>query len=98
MSAGFYVGDDANAPFFYAYIYPEPPGCAEIALGVDGATWSTQLREWVLPYDAMRAAAHPEQRLAAFLDAIYGVCCAAGGWDRERYVYAPPPLRHAPPT
>lgn len=93
VSAGFYPGDDANPPFYYGYIYPEPAGCATIDVAA-GARWSEQLKEWILPYDAVRAAGDPEERLRAFLSGIYGAACSAAGWDASAYTYVAPPLRH----
>lgn len=94
MNAGFYPGDDANEAFYYGYIYPEPGGCSEIAL-CEGSQWSEKLREWILPYAAMRAAQRPDELLTSFLDGIYNVCGTAAKWDRSRHTYVPPPLRHA---
>jgi hypothetical protein len=94
MNAGFYLGDDDNAPFYYGYIYPEPAACNEIAIA-EPAVWSEQLREWILPYDAVRNAPHPEELLRSFLSGIYDACGSAAQWDRSAYTYVPPPLRHA---
>lgn len=94
MNAGFYPGDAANEAFFYGYIYPEPDACSKIAVG-DGARWSEQFREWILPYSVMRAADRPEELLRSLLDGVYNACGSAAGWDRSRYTYVPPPLRHA---
>jgi hypothetical protein len=95
MNAGFYPGDDANKPFFYGYIYPEPERCNEISIGTEGVGWSDQLREWILPYDIVRRSAEPETLLRSFLDGIYNVCGDAARWERAAYAYVPPPLRHA---
>lgn len=94
MNAGFYPGDDANAPFYYGYIYPEPPQCGQRRVA-DGVIWSESFREWIIPYDVVRNAAQPEQLLRAFLDGVYNICGDAAHWDRTAYTYAPPPLRHA---
>lgn len=93
MNAGFYPGDDANEAFYYGYIYPEPPGCSEVAI-VEGTIWSEQFREWILPYSTLRAAAQPDDLLTRFLDEVYNVCCSTAHWDRSQYKYVPPPLRH----
>jgi hypothetical protein len=95
MNVGFYPGDAANPPAFYGYIYPQPPDCGTIPIAPAHAAWSDALGEWILPYEAVRASADPEATLRAFLDAIYGVCGAGAGWDRERFTYVPPPLRSA---
>jgi hypothetical protein len=94
MTAGFYLGDETNAPLFFGYIYPQPPGAEALPIAPNGASWSTQLSEWVLPYDAVRAAADPSAELRAFLDALYERCIDAAGWDREALSYlAPKPRR-----
>lgn len=93
MNAGFYPGDDANAPFYYGYIYPQPDRCADLHVA-DGVVWSEQFGEWVLPYEALRSAPQPEERLRAFLDGVYRICGGAARWDRTAYTYVHPPLRH----
>jgi hypothetical protein len=94
MNVGFYPGDDASpAPFFYGYIYPQPARCESARIAPDGASWSTQLGEWVLPYDAVRSAADPAALLHAFCDAVYEVCGGAAGWDRAAHVYDHPKRR-----
>jgi len=95
MNVGFYPGDAANPAAFYGYIYPQPAGCSALAIAPEHATWSDTLGEWILPYEAVRAAADPEAALRAFLDAIYGVCGSAAGWDHAQFTYVPPPLRAA---
>src|SRR5580658_1359414 len=92
MNVGFYPGDAATStPFFYGYIYPHPTGCEARPIEPAGATWSTRLGEWVLPYDAVRTAADPAATLSAFLDAIYERCSTDGGWDRQALSYQHPP-------
>lgn len=98
MNAGFYPGDETNEPFYYAYIYPEPPACNEIAIHADGTIWSEQFREWILPYDVVRNAPQPEELLRSFLNGVYDTCGAVAHWDRSAYTYMPPPLRHARPS
>ncbi|MBV9332602.1 MAG: hypothetical protein JO146_01205 [Candidatus Eremiobacteraeota bacterium] len=94
MNAGFYPGDDANPPFYYGYIYPEPPECGQRRVA-DGVIWSEAFREWIIPYDAVRNAPQPEELLRAFLDGVYTICGDAANWDRPAHSYVPPPLRHA---
>lgn len=91
MNVGFYPGDDASpAPFFYGYIYPQPPRCEAIRIVPEGANWSSQLSEWVLPYETVRMGADPAALLQAFCDAIYETCGAAAGWDRAAHAYDHP--------
>ena len=90
MNAGLYYGDEQTAPFFYGYIFPQPPGAETLPIAPAGAAWSDALKEWVLPYEAVRGAADPAAELRAFLDAIYAQCTAAAGWDRDALSYAAP--------
>jgi hypothetical protein len=89
MNVGLYLGDDEHEPFFYGYIYPEPPRPEELAVP-SPASWSTQLREWTLPYAAVRDAEEPRRAIAAFIDVIYEECFAGAAWEREAYIYDAP--------
>lgn len=93
MNVGLYFGDETNAPFFYGYIYPEPKGAEGLPIAPRGAAWSTQLHEWVFPYDAVRLSGDPEMEIRSFVSAIYEQCFAAGGWDRKALTYDPPKNR-----
>jgi hypothetical protein len=90
MNVGLYYGDETTAPFFYGYIYPEPPTAEKLQIAPSTASWSATIKEWVLPYDTVRSAANPDDELKAFLDAIYEQCIASAGWDREALSYAAP--------
>ena len=90
MSVGLFYGDEQTAPFFYGYIFPQPPGAENLPIAPADASWSATINEWVLPYDAVRNAADPVAELRAFLDAIYVQCVAAAGWDRDALSYVAP--------
>lgn len=82
-SAGFWAGGDFfPQPVFYAYAYPEPKGFAEAKVAPAQAFYSTDLREFFLPYDAVRTAASPDEMLLAFLQSTYEAAADLGGWDR----------------
>jgi hypothetical protein len=87
MNVGLYLGDATTAPFFYGYIYPEPPGALSLPMRPTGATWSAQLKEWVLPYEDVRTSADPELTIRTFIDAIYAHCFDAAGWDKHALTY-----------
>ena len=53
-----------------------PPSSA-----VAGAAWNTELGEFILDYDDVRAAPSPEAHLRAFLDAAYDACATRSNWD-----------------
>ena len=90
MNAGLYYGDEKTPPFFYGYVYPQPPGAEGLPIAPAAASWSDAVKEWVLPYDAVRRAADPERELRTFLDAIYASCVSAAGWDRAALSYDAP--------
>jgi hypothetical protein len=93
MSVGLYIGDETTAPFFYGYIYPQPPRAEDLPIAPPTASWSPQVGEWILPYDAVRASSHPEATIRAFIDSIYAQCFAAGGWSRDACTYDLPKRR-----
>jgi hypothetical protein len=83
-SCGFWPGGGPHPfPLFYSYAYPEPEGFASAAVSPDGAFYSGELREWVLPYDVVRAAASPDEALMTFLESTYAAAAELGGWDRS---------------
>ena len=96
LNCGFWPGDDsAPDPVFYAYLVPQPPGCALAPIDPDGAAWIEQMGEWVLPYEYVRGAGDPEATLRRFLDSAYSLAGSLGGWDLERFEYVrPQPLKH----
>ena len=82
-SAGFWPGNDMlPEPAFYAYAYPEPPGYADAPLRAAGAYYHPDLREFVLPYAAVRTAPTPDVLLLEFLQAAYERAADLGHWDR----------------
>jgi hypothetical protein len=95
MNVGLFYGDETTAPFFYGYIYPQPPGAEKLPIFPASASWSDTIREWVLPYDAVRNAVDPAVELHAFLDAIYLQCVEAAGWDRAALTYDAPKRRRS---
>jgi hypothetical protein len=82
MSIGWWPGSATfPRPAFYAYGYPRPAGVEDAQLDVPGAYWDTDLGEFILPYDDVRAAPSPEVALRAFLDAAYDACATRANWD-----------------
>ncbi len=81
-SAGFWPGNEAfPRAAFYAYAYPEPAGFRDRLMPL-GAHFDRALGEFILPYDAVRAAADPDALLLDFLSATYAAAAEAGHWDR----------------
>jgi hypothetical protein len=69
-------------PAFYAYAYPEPSGFVAVPVSPPGAFYSTDLKEFILPYDVVRAAESPDDTLLAFAQSTYEAAANLGKWDR----------------
>jgi len=83
-SAGFWPGGgDIKGPAFYSYAAPEPPGFAEHRVQPDAAFYHPQLKEFLLMYDDVRAAASPKSALMEFLNSTYLAAADCGKWDRK---------------
>jgi len=82
-SAGFWPGSGAiDYPAFYSYAYPEPAGYRTTKAKPDAAFFQETLGEFILPYDAVRSAADPDQALLDFLQSTYEAAANAAKWDR----------------
>ena len=82
-SCGFWPGGGAIAgPAFYAYAYPAPPGYPEHRVRPDGASFSPELGEFVLPTEALRSATDPDSAVLEFLQSAYDAAADLGRWDR----------------
>ncbi|HYG47779.1 MAG TPA: DUF5996 family protein [Allosphingosinicella sp.] len=83
-SAGFWPGGAGGGgePFFYSYAYPSPEGFGEARAEPEAARFDEALGEFVLPYEAVRAAKDPDGALMAFLESTYGAAAGLAGWDR----------------
>ena len=83
-SAGFWPGSGAiDYPAFYSYAYPEPAGFRTAKVRPAAAFFSEDLGEFILPYDAVRSAAEPDQALLEFLQSTYEAAANAAKWDRD---------------
>ena len=81
-SCGFWPGDEKSQPTFYAYAYPEPQGYAERKVEPAAARYDKTAREFLLPYEALRAEAHPDEVLLRFFQTTYDTAAELGRWDR----------------
>jgi hypothetical protein len=83
-SCGFWPGGGAiQEPAYYAYAYPEPEGFKDFPIRCDSAFYSQELHEFILPYDAVRAAQNPDEQLLSFFQSTYEAAAVSGHWDRE---------------
>jgi hypothetical protein len=85
-SAGFWPGSgDITYPAFYSYCYPAPAAFAQAAVLPAQARFNAQLGEFLLPYDAVRAAENPDKTLLSFLQTTYEAAANTGNWDRTAF-------------
>jgi hypothetical protein len=81
-SAGFWPGSEAwPHAAFYSYAYPAPEGFDRATVAPAEASWSKEMGEWLLPYDAVRAASDPDAALLAFLETTYRAAADLAHWD-----------------
>ncbi len=83
-SAGFWAGS-AQYPraIFYSYAYPQPAEFENARVAPASAHYDDTLKEFVLPYDDMRAAASPDSALLEFLQSTYESAANLARWDRQ---------------
>ena len=82
-SCGFWAGGGTIAyPAYYAYAYPEPAGFTEAKVAPSQAFYSTDLREFILPYDVVRTSDDPDRTLLEFLQSTYVAAADLARWDR----------------
>jgi Family of unknown function (DUF5996) len=95
-SLGFWPGNAAMpTPVFYSYAYPEPPGFAQAIIQPDATFYEAKLREFILPYDAVRTAEKPDQVLLDFSQSAYDAASKLGKWDRAALEEKKPALHSA---
>ena len=83
ISAGFWPGGGAvDGPAYYSYTVPQPAGIDEAQVRPRGASWNTQLSEFILMYDDLRRAGSPEAALLEFLESTYDAGARLSKWDR----------------
>ncbi len=81
-SAGFWLGAGLGEAAFYSYAYPEPDGFSACSVEPEAAYYHKDLREFILPYDAVRTAENPDETLLRFLESTYTAAADLAEWDR----------------
>jgi len=82
QSVGFWPGMPGLDALFYAYAYPEPPGFSSATIKPADASWNPTLKEFVLPYEAVRTSKDPDRAVLDFFETTYGAAADLGKWDR----------------
>jgi hypothetical protein len=89
-SLGFWPGDPWTGKtdaLFYSYTVPEPAGYARQRFRPDGAVFSPELKECVLPYETVRRSADPERALLEFAESTYDTGASLAKWDRSALAF-----------
>lgn len=91
-SLGFWPGDaNLGGPVFYSYTVPEPQGMSERRVEPEAAFYSDTMKEFLLPYDALRAAAKKPidvaRGLLDFAESTYQAGAILGEWDVAGLAY-----------
>jgi hypothetical protein len=83
-SCGFWPGSGPiSYAAFYSYAYPEPDGFSQAPLKPDNAFYSADLKEFILPYEAVRQSDSPDDTLLDFLQTTYEAAANLAQWDRS---------------
>jgi hypothetical protein len=83
ISAGWWPGGGVlGEPAFYAYAYAEPAGLSAAMIRPREAYYHPDLREFILPYEAVRTAARRDEMLLAFFQSTYDAAANLLDWDR----------------
>jgi Family of unknown function (DUF5996) len=83
ISHGFWPGGNGVQAAFYSYAAPEPTGLSESKIKPAEAFYSQDMKEFLLPYDAVRRSASPEDSLMDFLQSTYEAGANLAKWDRK---------------
>jgi len=83
-SCGFWPGNGGyGRAAFYVYAYPEPTGYGDTRLRTPEAFYDKNVGQFILPYDAARAARDPDALLLGFLQETYDAAAELAKWDRN---------------
>ena len=83
ISHGFWPGSGPILePSFYAYAAPAPPGLENARVQPAAASYHREMGEFLLPYEAVRTAASPDEALLAFVQSTYDQAATLAKWDR----------------
>jgi hypothetical protein len=83
ISHGFWCGGGAiMEPAFYAYAAPAPDGLSEAKILPAGGYYHQELKEFILPYEAVRTSGTPEKNLLDFMQTTYEAAADLGKWNR----------------
>jgi hypothetical protein len=79
-SCGFWPGGGEEGAF-YAYAYPEPTGFSEAPVHPHGAAYNREFGQFLLPYELVRQAEHPESAATEFFQSVYDAAAGLAAWE-----------------
>ena len=83
ISHGLWPGGGAvEAPMFYSYTAPAPAGLEQASIGPSAGFYSTEMSEFLLPYDEVRKVDSPDEMLLEFMQSTYEAGADLANWDR----------------
>jgi hypothetical protein len=83
ISVGFWPGSGSvPQPAFYAYAAPEPPGFPGASVRPPAAEYRREISNFILPYEAVRTTATPDDTVLAFFQSAYEAAADLARWDR----------------
>jgi hypothetical protein len=82
IEVGWWPGDARYPhPAFYAFAFPAPEGLDSATLSPPAAHWNTDLKEYVLDWDDVRAAPDPHRAATDFGVSAIRHACLVCGWE-----------------
>ena len=81
-SCGFWPGG-GDEGVFYAYAYPKPDGFRDHPIRPDAGYYSSEVGQFLLPYEVVHTAPDLDHTLLEFLQTTYEAAADHGGWDRD---------------
>jgi len=89
ISHGFWLGgvwpglEQPIEASFYGYAVPEPAGLKEARVEPAEAFYHRELGEFILPYEAVRRSADPDDAIRRFVNSTYEQAATLANWDRQ---------------
>ncbi len=83
ISHGFWPGGNGVQAAFYSYTAPEPAGLDKSQIKPAAAFYSQEMKEFLMPYDAVRKSENPADALMDFLQSTYEAGADLAKWDRK---------------
>ena len=77
------MGERSPTPRSIPTLIRSRTGFSEASVKPDGAFYSADFREFILPYDIVRQSEAPDHTLLDFLQSTYEAAANLANWDRK---------------